>query len=402
MRTELPAELVATDTGRRAEEILRACVHCGFCNATCPTYQLIGDELDGPRGRIYLIKEMLETGEVDPVAVRHLDRCLTCRACETTCPSGVAYGELAEIGREYMEGEASRSALTRLQRWWLKAVVPNPRSFRRWARIGGWFRWLLPRRLAAQIPAVGRRARAPEVPDATLQRRVLVLDGCVQQVATPGVNQQLRSLLAGRGIEVCSAAAETCCGSLALHLGDREAAAAVMRRNVDVLTPHLDSVEAVISTASGCGVTVKDYGRLLSGDPDYAQRALALAAKALDVSEYLAAQDTTWERARDVRRVAWQAPCSLQHGQQLRGQVEALLRGAGYELVPVRDPHLCCGSAGTYSLLQPEIAEQLKADKLAALTGGDPQVIATANVGCQLHLGAASPVPVVHWLELLR
>jgi glycolate oxidase iron-sulfur subunit len=301
-----------------------------------------------------------------------------------------------------MDEEAPRGLLARLQRWWLKAVVPNPRSFRRWARVGGWFRWLLPARLATQIPVVGKRPRAPEVSDAPLDRRVLVLEGCVQQVATPAVNQQLGSLLRSRGIEVDRVADEACCGSLALHLGDRDAAEAVMRRNVDALSPHLDAVEAVISTASGCGVTVKDYGRLLAGDADYAERALALSNKVMDASEYLAAAGLRWEKGRDAGRVAWHAPCSLQHGQQLRGQVEALLRGAGYDLVPVRNAHLCCGSAGTYSLLQPEIAEQLKADKLAALTEGEPEIIATANVGCQLHLGGESPIPVVHWIELLR
>jgi glycolate oxidase iron-sulfur subunit len=404
MQTELPAELLATDAGRRADEILRACVHCGFCNATCPTYQLVGDELDGPRGRIYLIKEMLESSTVNPVAVRHLDRCLTCRACETTCPSGVAYGELAEIGREFMESAAQRGPLAVLQRRWLKAVVPEPGRFRWWARLGLWFRWMLPRRLASQVPSLGRRrGEAQQSPSsAAFRRRVVVMEGCVQQVSTPDVNEALADLLAKRGIEVLRIPEEACCGSLALHLGDREGAEAVMRRNLDALTPYLDQVEAVISTASGCGVTLKDYHRLLFADPDYADRARALSDKTLDISQYLAAQDASWERARDLRRVAWHAPCSLQHGQQLRGLVEALLRGAGYELVPVRDSHLCCGSAGTYSLLQPELAEQLKANKLAALMAAEPEVIATANVGCQLHMRTEASVPVVHWLELLR
>ncbi len=402
MQTELPAGFAATPSGARAESILRSCVHCGFCNATCPTYQLLGDELDGPRGRIYLIKDMLETAEVTPVVVQHLDRCLTCRACETTCPSGVAYGELLEIGRAYMEPEAERGLVDRWQRRWLKAVVPKPASFRRWVRLGRLFRWLLPRRLASQVPAPGRRSARRSKARKRLARRVVLLEGCVQRVTTPGVNDALRALLGRRDVAVDSVAEEACCGSLALHLGDAEAAEASMRRNLDALAPHLETAGAVISTASGCGVTLKDYGRLLVADPFYAPFARLLSDKLMDVSEYLATLQPNFKRARDVRRVAWHAPCTLQHGQKLNGVVESLLVGAGYELVPVQDPHLCCGSAGTYSLLQPDLAEELKHNKLAALTGGGPEVIATANVGCQTHMSPDAPVPVVHWVELLR
>ncbi len=405
VQTELPAELIATPAGARADDILRSCVHCGFCNATCPTYQLLGDELDGPRGRIYLIKDMLESGEVSPVAVQHLDRCLTCRSCETTCPSGVAYGELLEIGREFMEPSAKRGLLVSLQRRWLKAVIPFPVRFRRWLRLGRWSRWLLPRRLASQLPPLGKRSTGISGPPANTSgtvRRVLVMEGCVQRVSTPAVNEALRRILGRRGIEVVSVREESCCGSLALHLGDRGAADATMRRNLDVLAPYLDAVEAVISTASGCGVTLKDYGRLLAADPDYALLAQAFSDKLVDGSEYLHAQGSSWEPAREFRRVAWHAPCTFQHGQRLKGSVEQLLTMAGYELVPVRDAHLCCGSAGTYSLLQPQLAEQLKVNKLTALTCSAPDVIATANVGCQTHMSTAATVPVVHWMELLR
>ena len=402
MQTELPAGFAATPSGARAESILRSCVHCGFCNATCPTYQLLGDELDGPRGRIYLIKDMLETAEVTPVVVQHLDRCLTCRACETTCPSGVAYGELLEIGRAYMEPEAERGLVDRWQRRWLKAVVPKPGRFRRWVRLGRLFRWLLPRRLASQVPALGRRSARRSKGRKRLARRVVLLEGCVQRVSTPGVNDALRTLLGRRDVAVVSVAEEACCGSLALHLGDAEAAEATMRRNLDALAPHLETAGAVISTASGCGVTLKDYGRLLAADPFYAPFARLLSDKLMDVSEYLATLQPNFKRARDVRRVAWHAPCTLQHGQKLNGLVESLLIGAGYELVPVQDAHLCCGSAGTYSLLQPDLAQELKHNKLAALTGGGPEVIATANVGCQTHMSPDAPVPVVHWVELLR
>ncbi len=396
MKTELPLEVLATEEGARADAILRSCVHCGFCNATCPTYSLLGDELDGPRGRIYLIKEMLESEQADPVVRTHLDRCLTCRACETTCPSGVRYGELLEIGRGYLERRLPRRGIDAWIRRRLLNLVPQPRRFRRWVRLGRAVRWLLPSRLRRQVPPAPRSGGWPP-PDPAAERRVLVLQGCVQRVSTPEVDGLLAELLASRGIAAVAAAGETCCGSLALHLGETERARETMTANVAALTPLLDGVEAVISTASGCGVTVKDYGRLLGGDA-----AARLAEKTLDAAEYLHRLDTTWQRRAPYRRVAWHAPCTLQHGQRVRGVVERLLEAAGYELVPVAEPHLCCGAAGTYALLQPELAEPLKKRKLAALQAHGPEVIATANVGCQLHMNEGARVPVVHWLELLR
>ncbi len=406
MRTDLPGEFIATSRGARADEILRSCVHCGFCNATCPTYQLLGDELDGPRGRIYLIKEMLETGEADAVTRTHLDRCLTCRACETTCPSGVRYGELLEIGREVLEAELPRPVPQRAVRRWLLSVVPRPARFRRWARLGRTFRWLLPRRLAGALPGGSGRRAAIRPAKSGMQtatgHRVLLLEGCVQQTATPNVNATLTALLRTRGIDVVRSPAETCCGSLALHLGAADEARATMAANVDALARELDAVDAVISTASGCGVTVKEYGRLLAADPERRQAAERVAGYAVDVSEYLRGLGGRWQRREPYRRVAFQAPCTLQHGQQIRGVVESLLSEAGYELTEVPDGHLCCGSAGTYSMLQPELAGQLKARKLEALESGGPDVIASANVGCQLHLTAGANVPVVHWLELLQ
>jgi glycolate oxidase iron-sulfur subunit len=418
MRTDLPLHLLATEHGRRADEILRSCVHCGFCNATCPTYQLLGDELDGPRGRIYLMKEMLETEEADDVTRRHLDRCLTCRSCETTCPSGVRYGELLEIGRDYLESHLPRKGPDRWLRRWLLAVVPRPARFRPWLRLGRAVRSLLPRRLASKVPpAVSRPSGRPGSAGSLAPQRVLLLQGCVQQAATPGVNEWLTALLTARGVEVMTAPGEVCCGSLALHLGAADEAARTMAQNVDALTNALgnalgnaladapavgERATAVLSTASGCGVTVKDYGRLLAGDAERSGTARALAALTRDVAEYLYGLETTWGRDDRVRRVAWHSPCTLQHGQQIRGPVEALLERAGYELVPVRDPHLCCGSAGTYSLLQPELAGRLREAKLAALGEEGPDVIATANVGCQLHLTSDQGPPVVHWLQLLR
>lgn len=402
MRTELPAELLATESGARADAILRSCVHCGFCNATCPTYQLLGDELDGPRGRIYLIKEMLEGGPADAVTGRHLDRCLTCRACETTCPSGVAYGELLEIGRGHLERQRPRRGLDGLLRRLLIRVVPNRRRLRPALALGRWFRWLLPGRLAAQVPPRTRLAPEPdEASGPALARRVIMLDGCVQGVATPQVNRALRRLLAARGIDAVALPGEGCCGALALHLGDAEQAREAMRANVRVLAAALVEAEAVISTASGCGVTVKDYGRLLAGD-EQAGSARLVADRTVDAAEYLAGLTTSWRRRGDYRRVAWHAPCSPQHGQQLSGPVESILTAAGYELVPVADGHLCCGSAGTYSLLQEKLSQRLRDAKLRALQAETPDVIATANVGCQLHLGAAAEVPVRHWLELIE
>lgn len=399
MQTELHPSIADTHSGRRAQEILRSCVHCGFCNATCPTYLATGDELDGPRGRIYLMKEMLEAGEANAVAQNHLDRCLTCRACETTCPSGVAYGELLEVGRSLAESAGSRGFVTDVIRRWLKAVVPDVRAFRRWATLGGWVRWLLPVRLRRQLPEV---AELRPIVGSTHERKVLVLEGCVQQVATPTVNAALAERLGERGFQVLTAAGEACCGSLNLHLGDEAGARAQMRHNVDVLWPLLGELDAVLSTASGCGVTYKDYGRLLADDADYADKAAALSAKVLDVAEFCEREELQFDRAADVQRVAWQAPCTLQHGQQVNGTVERLLERAGYALVDVADGHLCCGSAGTYSVLQPDLSERLRDAKLNALCANTPDVIATANVGCQTHLASASGIPVRHWVELLR
>ncbi|MDH3640903.1 MAG: glycolate oxidase subunit GlcF [Gammaproteobacteria bacterium] len=399
MQTELHETLRDTATGRRAEQILRTCVHCGFCNATCPTYAITGDELDGPRGRIYLIKEVLESGEGNPTAQRHLDRCLTCRACETTCPSGVAYGELLEVGRGLVEESQRRGWFDRAVRGWLLAVVPRPRRFRRWARLGGWFRWLLPGRLRDALPRL-MRVRLGEL--TSHSRKVLVLQGCVQQVATPQANAALTRLLDARGLTVVHAEHEACCGSLNLHLGEHDRALTNIRQNIDALTPHLEDVEAVISTASGCGVTIKDYPRLLENDAEYAPRAAALARKFQDAAEFVTGESLGCRKVEEFERVAWQAPCTLQHGQQITGVVERLLAGAGYVLVNVKEAHACCGSAGTYSLLQAELSAELRDRKLGALCAERPDVIATANVGCQTHLASASAVPVRHWLELLQ
>jgi glycolate oxidase iron-sulfur subunit len=414
MRTDLPRALLGSEEGQRADAILRSCVHCGFCNATCPTYLIEGDELDGPRGRIYLIKEMLETGVADSVTRTHLDRCLTCRSCETTCPSGVKYGELLELGRETLENAPVRGLRDRLVRWGLRRIVPYPSRFRPLVAVGRAFRWLLPRRLRAAVPPrFDYRPVTDAVPAARRSDagRVVLLEGCVQRVATQGVNAALRALLAARGVEVVTVREEGCCGGLALHLGARADADSTMGRLLDALEPHLDGIDAILSTASGCGVTIKDYGRLFAHDAERAPLARRVAELTRDVAEYLATLPGEWARDPAHARVAWHPPCTLQHGQRVTGVVERLLRQAGYDLVPVRDAHLCCGSAGTYSLLEPARAERLGSAKRAALLAANPDIIATANIGCQLHLSAArpaarlganEPVPVRHWIELLR
>ena len=386
MHTEIAPSILATAHGRRADEILRSCVHCGFCNATCPTYQVRGDELDGPRGRIYLIKGMLESGEAGATARKHLDRCLTCRACETTCPSGVRYGELAEIGREMLEREAPK--MRWLQRL-LLAILPKPKVLRVLVALGALVRGLLP---AAHRRVLRRPPRTRPLPRTG---KTLLWQGCAQRVVTPEVNAHLADLLETRGLAPHASAAEQCCGGLELHFGRSARALDMMRSNVAALA----GADTVVSTASGCGVTLKDYGRLL-GTPE----ANAFAAKVRDVSEVLAGFEFGKRPVAGKRldRIAWHPPCTLQHGQQLIGVVEDILRASGYELLPVADSHLCCGSAGAYSLLQPEMATELKHRKARELLRHRPQAIATANIGCQTHLADAVDVPVLHWLELLE
>ena len=401
MQTRLPEDLLATDAGREADAILRSCVHCGFCNATCPTYQVRGDELDGPRGRIWLVKELLERGEAGPDTQLHLDRCLTCRACETTCPSGVRYGRLLELGRERLEAEVPRRPLDRLVRAVLLAVVPRPSVLRLPLRVGQYVRPVLPRSLRGKVPP---RQEPPEEPlrPRPHPRRVLLLAGCVQSVATPATNAATRRVLDALGVRAEEAWQAGCCGALPLHLGVTERAKEMARRNVDAWWPALErGAEAVVMTASGCGVTVREYGTLLADDPAYAQRAAAVADRTVDLSEFLAGEDLGPLRLRRPLRVAWHPPCTLQHGQRVTGVVEGILDAVGVERVPVADAHLCCGSAGTYSLLQPTLARELRDRKLAALEADRPELVVTANVGCQLHLAGATERPVRHWVELL-
>ncbi len=391
MYSQIDSNLVDSVTAAEAERIIRSCVHCGFCLPACPTYAATGNELDSPRGRIYLMKDMLEGGAVEARVTAHLDRCLTCRACEPACPSDVEYGRLLDIGRgvavEAGPGKWRHRALT----WLLRQIVPSPRLLAVVVGVGGWFRPLLPARLQRYLPPTDNRALAP----ASGEREVVVLQGCVQRTVTPGVNRALSSLLAARGIRVRMVAEEGCCGALDYHLGAHQSGLARARKLIDALLPHLDSAEAILSTASGCGVTIKDYPYMFRRDGEYRDKAEQVAAACVDASEFLAQLDF---RAAPVR-VACHTPCTFQHGQKLAG-FEAILRRAGLEIVPSPESGMCCGSAGVYSMLEPDMAETLRSRKLAALGSGEPQVIATANVGCQLHLSGAD-VPVKHWLELL-
>lgn len=405
MQTQLPADFIATAPGREADRILRNCVHCGFCNATCPTYQLLGDELDGPRGRIYLMKQMFETGTASAATRMHLDRCLTCRNCETTCPSGVEYGHLIDIGREWFETRVARNPADKLRREGLRRFLLAPGLFGGLLKLGRGVRGFLPAGLKRHVPEVRPTpaSEARSTPASGHTRRMLLLEGCVQPDIDPGINAAAVRVLDRLGIALASAPSAGCCGALSQHLGALEAAREAMRRNIDAWWPEIVAgAEAIVMTASGCGSQVKDYGYLLRDDPDYAEKAARVSALTRDLAEVLAGEDLAALKPGRSRRIAFHPPCSLQHGQKVRGVIEAMLTRSGYELLPVDEAHLCCGSAGTYSILQPGIAGQLRDRKLSNLQARGPELIATANIGCQSHLAAASGVPVVHWITLLE
>ncbi|MBN8735036.1 MAG: glycolate oxidase subunit GlcF [Xanthomonadales bacterium] len=400
MQTNIAAPFKDTADGREAEEILRACVHCGFCTATCPTYQLVGDELDGPRGRIYLMKMVLEGEAPSRRTQLHLDRCLTCRACETTCPSGVRYGRLVDIGRGAVDAQVQRPLVERAMRRALRAIVPHPKRFGFFYKLGR----MVPSSWSGGMCKAPMRTQAATWPaNQGLERKMLALDGCVQSVATPATNAAAARVLAKLGVELVRAEGAGCCGAISHHLTAPGEAGAFMRRNIDAWWPHIEAgAEALVMTASGCGAMVREYGHLLRDDAGYAARAARVSELTRDLGEILARENLqAFAGIGHGRRIAWHSPCTLQHGQKVVGVVERILRTAGFELVPVRDSHLCCGSAGTYSLLQKKLSEPLLRNKLGALQEGHPAVIATANIGCQLHLGSAAAVPVHHWIELL-
>ncbi len=413
MQTQLAPEFQGTAEGLAAESILRKCVHCGFCTATCPTYQLLGDELDGPRGRIYLMKQVLEGAPVTRSTQQHLDRCLTCRNCETTCPSGVQYGQLVDIGRHIVDQRVQRPKGEQAVRWLLKEGLTSP-LFAPAMKLGQLVRPLLPASLKNKVPAPSG-ARAHQWPTREHPRKVLMLLGCVQPAMMPGINSATARVLDAAGIQTLVADGAGCCGAIRTHLGDHEGGLADMRRNIDAWWPLVDgltehgAVEAIVMNASGCGTSVKDYGRALAHDPAYAEKAARVSALTRDLSELLPDITSTLksrmrkELAPGVpRRLAFHPPCTLQHGQQLRGGVETHLRELGFDVsVAGSESHLCCGSAGTYSVLQSELAYQLRDRKLGHLAPLQPQAIISANIGCIQHLQSGTTTPVRHWVEVL-
>ncbi|MFZ2387460.1 MAG: glycolate oxidase subunit GlcF [Polaromonas sp.] len=401
MQTQLAPEFQNTPDGRQAEAILRKCVHCGFCTATCPTYQLLGDELDGPRGRIYLIKQVLE-GEMPTRKTQlHLDRCLTCRNCETTCPSGVQYGHLVDIGRKLVDERVPRPAGERAVRWALKEGLPSP-LFAPAMKLGQAVRGLLPASLQAKVPP---RQSAGQWPTRAHARKMLMLEGCVQPAMMPNINSATARVLDAAGIQTVVAAKAGCCGAVKFHLNDQEGGKAEMRRNIDAWWPHVEQgVEAIVMNASGCGVTVKEYGYILKDDAAYAEKAARISELTRDLSELLPelVEQLRGQVAAKAGQIAFHPPCTLQHGQQLRGGVEQHLGALGFDIKQAScEAHLCCGSAGTYSVLNPEIAYQLRDRKLGHLGEMAPEVIVSANIGCITHLQSGTATPVRHWVELL-
>lgn len=399
MQTNLIERYANTGHGREAEAILRKCVHCGFCTATCPTYQLLGDELDGPRGRIYQIKEILEGSTPTASTQGHLDRCLTCRSCETTCPSGVDYGRLADIGRKIVQDEVGRSLTETLIRKALIFVIPNRPLFGFLMRLGQLFRPLMPSAIRRKIPL---RAPSSSWPQSTHTRKMLVLEACAQPSATPNVNAAAARVLDRLGIQLIAAKEAGCCGAVAHHLSDHHRSYDAVKRNIDTWWPLIEEgAEAIVITASGCGVMVKEYGHLLAEDSQYAEKAQRVAELAKDISEVLTGEDLGGLRVREASTLAFHSPCTLQHGQKLNGLTEGVLRELGFDLKPVADSHLCCGSAGTYSILQPDLSKRLLKNKVEALEATGAPTIATANIGCQLHLSTRANTPVKHWIELV-
>jgi glycolate oxidase iron-sulfur subunit len=416
MQTALTPEFAGTPDGVEADAILRKCVHCGFCTATCPTYQLLGDELDGPRGRIYLIKQVLEGHAPTRSTQLHLDRCLTCRNCETTCPSGVQYGNLVEIGRRIVDARVPRPPGDKMLRTALRSGLTSP-LFKPALKAGQLVRGLLPAALQAKVPPAAP-ASAHRWPQREHPRKVLLLLGCVQPAMAPNINSATARVLDAAGIQTLVAEDAGCCGAIHLHGGDHDGGLAHMRRNIDAWWPLVSSggVEAIVMNASGCGVTVREYGHALRLDPAYADKANRIADLTRDLSEIVEAWASTTPsgmapaprspaergRAAAPRRLAFHPPCTLQHGQRIHGKVESILRAFGFEVsVAMNEAHLCCGSAGTYSVLHPELAMPLRDRKLSHLAALAPETIVSANIGCIQHLQSGTSTPVRHWIEVL-
>jgi glycolate oxidase iron-sulfur subunit len=403
MDVKLHASLATDRDALRAADAIESCVHCGFCLATCPTYLDTRDERDSPRGRIYLLKELLETGRSDTAGQYHLDRCLSCRSCETTCPSGVRYGEIADSGRALLERNLARSFGSSVQRYLLRKIVPHRQRFAPLLRIGQLLRPLLPAALRTAVPP--RQVALSQPQNRQRARTVLLLEGCVQAAATPNTNAAARRILDHLDIGISESPSQGCCGALNTHLGATDDGRDDMRRNIDAWWPAIeDGAEAIISTATGCGSQLADYATALADDADYAARATRVSALARDLSGFLLAQDLgqlPGNPAAESRRIAVHVPCSQMHALREPDSVRQLLRARGYDLSNTRDDHLCCGSAGSYSLLQPAMSARLRERKLDALSVDQPELIVSANIGCQLHLAQAADIPVRHWTELL-
>jgi glycolate oxidase iron-sulfur subunit len=400
MQTNLADFIKDTPEGQEADAILRSCVHCGFCTATCPTYQLLGDELDGPRGRIYLIKQVLEGKAATQKTQMHLDRCLTCRNCESTCPSGVQYGRLVDIGRGIVEKQVKRPLVQQLVRTALKEILPRKSVFNPAMKMGQLVRPLLPGVLKNKVP----QARPAGVwPSRSHVRKMLLLDGCVQPAMSPNINAATARVLDALDVQLIVAPKAGCCGAIRHHLNDQDGALDDMRRNIDAWWPFVEAgAEAIVMTASGCGVTVKEYGHLLAHDPVYAARAARISELTKDLSEIMPAfEQQLVAKVKVKKRVAYHPPCTLQHGQQIRGKVEGVLRAVGVDVTLCADSHLCCGSAGTYSVLQPELSYQLRDNKLKNLEATQADEIVSANIGCLTHLQSGTDTPVRHWIELI-
>ncbi len=411
MQTNLADFIKNTPEGQEADAILRSCVHCGFCLATCPTYQILGDELDSPRGRIYLMKQMLEGQPITEKTQLHLDRCLTCRACESACPSGVRYGALVDISRGIIEKQVKRSARAEVMRYTLRKILPNAGVFTPLFKMGQALRPLLPQALKSKIPSKLASASVKAWPTAQHTRKMLMLDGCVQPAMAPNINAASARVLDKLGISLFKADKVGCCGAVAYHLNAQEDGLDYMRRNIDAWWPWVErkEVEAIVMTASGCGVTVKEYGHLLCHDALYAEKSAKISALTKDISEILHGELENIEQLINKQtpnpekpKLSFHSPCTLQHGQQIRGIAEEILIVAGFDLAIVPDAHLCCGSAGTYSILQPELSQQLLKNKVMALESGQPEQIATANIGCLTHLQGGTALQVKHWVELLE
>jgi len=397
MQTKIAKEFLQSDNGQLADKILRSCVHCGFCTATCPTYQILGDELDGPRGRIYQIKEMLEGAQVTKETLKHLDRCLTCRACETTCPSGVEYGYLLDIGRSEVERRVKRSLPQRVLRKLLLLILPYSNRFDFFLKTGQMFRPILPIILKQQIP---QKNQLSEIPAQSHKRKMLILDGCVQPSLSPEINHATRKVLNALNIELVSFAG--CCGAINQHLSDEEKALSIVKNNIERLTSEFKKgLEGIVITASGCGAMFKDYPHLLRNDELYKSKAELVASKTFDLTEVINTNELKTKIKCSQSTIAVHTPCTLQHAQKLPSNIENILSACGYQLSPIKDKHLCCGSAGTYSITQPKLSEKLREQRLTGLMLAQPNLIVTANIGCLHHLNAGSSVPVRHWIEVI-